>query len=79
MSKVYRVGATCPDKGRVEWLFINEEWPMGRYTTDEQQAMVWANECASMFNTDPNSGSTEWTGTVWLDDLPDWSASVKED
>jgi TPR repeat protein len=75
MSKVYRVGAISPKLGRLEWLYCNDEWPVGRFTTDEQQAMVWANEAATMFNSDPKSGCTEWTPTVWLDDFPSWITS----
>jgi len=72
MSKVYRVGATSPKLGRTEWIYCDEQWPTGRFTTDEQQAMIWANEFVVLANASPESGCCEWTPTVWQDDLPDW-------
>lgn len=78
MSKVYRVGAVSPKVGRTEWLYCSDEYPAGRYTTDEQKAMVWANEFAVLCNTSPESGCTEWTPVTWLDDLPDWSVRPAE-
>jgi hypothetical protein len=74
-GKVYRVGAVSPRLGRTEWAWFDETWPGGRFTTDEQQAMIWANEFAVICNTSPESGCTEWQPEVWLDDFPSWITS----
>jgi hypothetical protein len=72
MTKIYKVGAVSPKLGRTEWICCTDEFPLGRITMDEQVAMVWANEFVELCNTSPESGCTEWTPTVWYDDLPDW-------
>jgi hypothetical protein len=72
--KVWKSGVTSPRiSGRSEWIFVNEEYPHGRYTLDEQLAQQWAEECASMCNSDPNSGGTDWVPAIWQEDLVDQS------
>lgn len=56
--------------GRAEHIFVNEEYPAGRYTMDEEQAKIWAQETADMANSDPNSGATDWRPVHWLAPLP---------
>lgn len=74
--KVWKSGVTSPRvNGRSEWIVVNEEYPGGRYTLDEQQAQQWAEECALMCNTDPNSGGTDWVAAIWQEDIQDRTTS----
>ena len=74
--KVWKSGVTSPRvSGRSEWIYVNAEWPNGRYTLDEQQARAWAEECALMCNTDPNSGGTDWEPAWWQEDIKDHTKS----
>ena len=66
---VWHVGVEN-DTGRAEHITVNEEYPAGRYTMDEAQARVWAQESADLANSDPRSGATDWQPAHWLAPLP---------
>lgn len=49
----------------LEHVVVNAEFPLGRYTEDEQLANAWAKETADLANSDPNSGATDWQPRIW--------------
>lgn len=51
---------------RAPHVVINEEWPLGRWTTELRQAWEWANADAVIFNKpETETGATDWVGAVW--------------
>lgn len=72
--KVWKSGVKSSKfDGRAEHIVVNEQWPAGRFALTEEQAVIWAQECADMVNNDPNSGATDWMPVVWQEDIEDRS------
>lgn len=75
MAQVWKSGISSMTLGhsgepaRVEWIYVDEQYPAGRWTLDEQQARQWAQQAADIANSDPNSGATDYEPAVWLEDI----------
>ena len=66
---VWHVGVQN-SSGRAEHIVVTDEYPAGRYTMDQAQALIWAQETAVMANSNPESGATDWLPVAWQAELP---------
>lgn len=77
--KVWKSGMTSRSLGtpevpaRVEWLYVDEEYPGGRWTLDEQQALAWAQQAADIANSHEDSGATDYEPAIWQEEIEDKS------
>ena len=75
--KVWKSGMTSVSLGtpdnpaRIEWLYADEEYPGGRWTLDEAQAMEWARQGAEIANSHEDSGATDYQPAIWQEDIVD--------
>lgn len=75
MAQVWKSGITSVSMGtaqapaRVEWLYADTEYPSGRYTLDQAQALTWAQQACDIANSRVESGAMDWQPAVWQEDI----------
>jgi hypothetical protein len=63
----WHVGAYSATRNHtMEWIYVDSEWPAGRFTRSQKRAEELASEFAKLANSESErSGATDWTAKIW--------------